>query len=166
MPDEPWSTWTAPAYLLAGALGVAYAEGVAESWVFFGFTFLLMAGTGWMHWRWTPDTRDLDRSGMNATFAALAVWGVGGGPILMAVYGLLSAGSEWVLEFENRPLVLAYGSVPLAALIASGAYGDAFGAVACFAAGYTFWLLDTDLPHGIWHILTAAGMFTLFVGVV
>lgn len=164
-PDEPWSTWTALAYMVTGSLAVAYADGSAESWVFFVFCYLLAVGTGWMHWRWTPDTQDLDRSGMNASFAALAVLGVGGGPWLMAAWGLLAGGMEWLMEFPNRPLVVAFGSVPLAAMMAAGDWWNAFGAVACFSAGYLMWTLDSDLTHGIWHVFTAAGMYVFFVGV-
>lgn len=160
-PAEPFSALTAWFYPVAGAWIYLVAN---DGPALFTMLALALLGAGtWAYHTWPQKewARDLDHAGMNAAFMAAATATVGAPWWGVAGNGTAGALAEYIGDFQNYALM--GGLVVL--MVAAGGYGGAslFG-LSCMALGYVAWSFESDIAHGIWHLLTAVGTCFLYLG--
>lgn len=159
--EEPWSTWSAAAYVLvAGALVVRTGEPAA--YVLAACLTVLAIGTALMHAGWTRRRGTLDHAGMQATLCALATLAVGG-PWWLALVGAAGAALalEVWLQVPVRPLMGVWLYVIICGGIVSGAWLPLGLGLGLLALAWGWWWVRGDRAHAMWHVFSAAGFYAL-----
>lgn len=176
-PIAPRNTWSNLAYILAGIV-VYLLEPTATSFtmglafVFLGVTSGLYHGTkrGW--------AAKLDHAGMYAAFIALLISRTYTGPIPVPAFMLLTTVLVMFLMRNDQSTVSLYSAMgiavffgELAAYLQDG-YMTVMISMSLFVAAYSIWWMDklrvfapAKWGHAFWHILTAAAMTILYLGV-
>ena len=173
-PVEPRNAYSNVSYLLAG-LAVVWASGGRFSAAVLALALVSLGlGSALYHGLKTPWAVQMDRAGMYAVFAALAIyalapvhpaigWVMLGGAVAAAV------GFAWVRPGDlNERMGLLLLVVSLRGfLLGSPLYAGL--ALLMFAAAFTAWTLDKNRPpklgpwgHAIWHVGTAGAVGLMY----
>lgn len=166
---EPVSTITSAAYILGG-VALVVADQSAPTLCVAAVITLLGIFTGLFHADWSRATADLDHAGMIATLVMMAGLATGATWWLALLAAAVAAvGVAYVTEGYNHSLIGV-----LALLVTLGAASEA-PMTAVFGLGYLgvglgVWYVKEDSPqadiaHGLWHMLTAAGLTFLYAGI-
>ena len=187
-PIGPWNTWSNLAYVLAG---VALAAGVRTAPMFGMGTCLVFLGigSGLYHAFKRGWAVKLDSAGMYATFAALSVLAVGvrgiAGMLAIFAAGIAIVWAlDYKLDLDTNPFVGLLLALALLGAIARGRLALGMVSLLIFAAAYIVWRIDKGLEvpfvasipagpapitgrwgHALWHVLTAAAIALMALGV-
>jgi hypothetical protein len=171
-PIGPINTWSNLAYLVAGVAAVLVRPGLWSLAIAVLFGALAVA-SAWYHGTKTLTSARADNAAIYAIFTALLFRVFGGAPLL----GVLAANAlAWAFAFGPwwrsvlEPVAGALALITLIATAARGSLSLVAVSFALFLLAYVAWRADLNrkfpLPrwgHAVWHILTAAALFVLFV---
>lgn len=168
--SQLFATATNLAYPLA-ALPALWGDGPLAT-VFFLACFGLGLGSGLFHWvekdiwtirRWG---RRADEVGMYMVFSTLVWLALGVTTWIPVVIGWCVLGAL-VTELDSHVAVPALAASAFVKIIAAGAYGWAAGIAALFALAYGAHRMGgaSSWTHGLWHLLSAAGIAGLYASI-
>lgn len=165
-PPYPWSIGSSAAYSVA-AWVIARSGPTAPDVVMAVALTVLAVGSAWFHLSGDGTFgQEIDHAGMDATFAALAVYAVGGPWWIMAVAAVGAAlALEVILDRRNRVFVGTCLALAAIATAAGGAVLTVLAALAVMGGSFAIWHLRTDRAHAVWHVGTAVGLYLLWTGV-
>ena len=176
-PIGPLNTWSNVAFLAAGWAGWALARS-GPALVFALEMSVLAVGSALYHGFKTVLTDQADEGGMYLVLSGLATYALAPHlpwiAIAMAVVSMIVTvgillGPNWSRYLD--PLTGAFIGVAALALVFRGRYFIAGTALALLGAAFMAWHDDRDrtfpVPragHALWHLLSAAGLLALFLG--
>lgn len=162
------------AYVVAGIVMIDYSDVFAGDLAGF-LTIVLGVFSGIFHYRPTRFTHGLDWTGIFLSFTAIAYAGFRPfAPViahtalvvLTSVLGILTLFPDLTGHKTRRTFLGVLGIGAIIGALVHGAFIPTLIGVALLVAGLYIRELTLGWAHGVWHLLTAAGMTTLLIQIV